>query len=102
MEMWIKIRDYAKQKVSQAYTDKHHNDLKCPVCNTWISQVDGCDYSSNDDDDYGIMVCKNCNFSSRWFVGAPVLIHDEKYVSEKIKDGIKYTINMKKIDETEA
>ena len=95
--MWTKIRDYAATKVSKGYINKYFNDLKCPICNTWISQVGGCDFTTNEDDS-AIMVCKNCNFSSRWFVGAPVLIHDENYISEKIEDGIKYTINPTKIN----
>lgn len=65
--IWEKIRYYANEKVKRDYMKRVGRDIKCPNCKLWTSEVGGAykvDYSELEHVE--VMICRQCNYPSRW------------------------------------
>ena len=73
---WEWLRDYATKKIREDYVNKYHHDRKCPQCDTWISETDGCDSVESDSETTSVefMICKKCGHKSKWLMDAPAVI----------------------------
>lgn len=67
-KFWEWLRAFANKKVREAHMNKFHHERKCEQCNTWTSEVDGCEKLIDDPDDpmFELMTCKKCGHISRW------------------------------------
>lgn len=67
-KFWKWVREFANEKVKQAHMNKFHHARKCPNCNTWTSEVDGCKalVDSEDNPYYELMTCNKCAYVSTW------------------------------------
>ncbi len=78
VSFWNKVRDYANRKCKELYIKKHHCDLKCKRCNTWISETDGpLSYISDEDENSDYMTCKKCKHITKFRYFGPFAIAEE-------------------------
>jgi len=64
-KFWLRIREFANNKVKKIYIKKFHFNIKCPKCETWTSEVNGVkdlEYEG----DYNLVTCNKCNQVTRW------------------------------------
>lgn len=66
MSIWEKIRAFANERVKAEYMTIHRYDLRCIICDTWASEVNG--VAAHRPIDYGIWEtqCCKCGQWTRW------------------------------------
>lgn len=65
MRFWTWLRDFAADRLHEAYLRRYKHARKCPICNVWTSQHGGAkNYRIGQWDDY--IQCAQCDGWSRW------------------------------------
>ena len=73
----IKVGDYLNKKKRKEYLNRHHLDLKCPSCNTWLSEKPWIAEASETEMHWHFKCF--CGHWSHWGLYAPVPILDENF-----------------------
>ena len=77
MTFWERVRAYANKRVREQHMQKCRHERKCPRCNTWTSEVDGCK-SLETFGQSELMTCKKCGYTSKWFMNhGPLPVLDQ-------------------------
>lgn len=83
-KFWLWLRKLSNKKVKQHYMNRYYHDRKCPNCNIWTSEVNGC--KSLIDTECGVyqfMECSQCGWISRWNMMCMLPMLDEPAAEEE-------------------
>ena len=62
-KFWKRIHEYALKKMRNKWNSQ---DLRCPHCNTWVSEVGKFEYKRDSKTGIDMMTCYQCDKDSYW------------------------------------
>ena len=62
-KFWKRIHEYALKKMRNKWNSQ---DLRCPHCNTWVSEVGKFEYKRDSKTGIDMMTCYQCGKDSYW------------------------------------
>jgi hypothetical protein len=67
LRFWRWLHTFSARRVTRLFLEVYGQDLKCPHCGTWISQMPRFGYTTGlTEDDHDFLKCGQCSYRSRW------------------------------------